>query len=247
MTACTDYSGEIESAYDDYNASVNGGSSANNNGGSGSNNNGGSSSIDSTDLCANSPYYIPCGDLWCGCDRSIEFEYGTWTWYTDMDDGGYSVLNFYSVENAPRVRAEYALGGDYTNSKGKKASPYASLVAEFEKPLDMTSWSGICVSYASNTKARLMLAFSNDSLFDYDRPSIWLEATLEKQGNIMSPVVIDLGWETFKTGGWYNGTPVETAYAISVAEGFDFQFAKPGSYDSGNLYIYSIGRFGTCK
>jgi len=60
-------------------------------------------------------------------------------------------------------------------------------------------------------------------------------------------VKVDIAWESFKTTGWYKGTSVDVDYALTVANGFDFQFAKPGSDDSGSFRIYSIGRLGTCN
>lgn len=219
LVACTDYSEQINDSFEESRESIR-------------------SSI--------------CADLWCGIDHSTTFNGdGEWYWYTDVDAGGQSRLYFSStfasdVERFSYIDAGCTLGGKFThNQTGKEnMDPYASVVAGFKKTIDISSWKGVCVVYASNSDIRLMLDFDGENAFDYDRPMYWLEET---DGDLNHYVTIDIGWESFKTTGWFKGTPVETAYALSVATGLEFQFTGPRSNDVGQFRIYTIGRYGTCK
>ena len=192
-----------------------------------------------------------CGDLWCGTDHSATFNVdGEWRWYTDDDEGGSTIFDFRIYDFADYVKSsayvggDYMLGGRFTDNNGKEQSPYASVVADFKKMIDVTSWKGVCVVYASTSQIRLMLGFEGEKAFDYDRPMYWLDKTTIGLDHY---VKVDIAWESFKTTGWYKGTSVDVDYALTVANGFDFQFAKPGSDDSGSFRIYSIGRLGTCN
>jgi hypothetical protein len=220
MLACTDYSGEIESAYDEFKET------------------------------AGNEVKNPCGDaFWCFEQGSASINGGvSWYSYSDASDGGESKFTWQDGSSEANfeslIKAYSTIAGSYQlGPKIKRGNdyilPYLAIGFEFDNVLDATPWGGLCVSYKSTTPLRFMVAFVGEENHNYDRPRYILPETY-------SASTLDLPWSEFSLGGW-SKNPVDINQALTIAQKIEFQFARPDSEENASFELFSVGPLGTCK
>ena len=218
MLACTDYSGEIESAYDEFKETA-----------------GNNPCGDAFWCIEQGNASINGGVAWYSYTDASDGGESKFAWHD-----GTSEANFESL-----IKTTSSLGGSYLlGPKIKRGDdyilPYAAIGFEFEKVLDATPWGGLCVSYRSTTPLRFMVSFVGEENHDYDRPRYILPEA--KYGSTTR----DLHWNEFSLGGW-SDNPVNIDYALTIAQKIEFQFARPDSEENGTFEIFAVGPLGTCK
>ena len=213
--------------------------------------------------------FLPNFQIHTGLGNGLETE-GYWYSYKDNNISGSSVIVwpvstdlFYSNESLDPVIMECkGLAGTAILSKGSyEYDPYVAVgfnvVGETSdtNPApdigDASAWSGLCVTYMSDTDIALELGLGEtvDSTINYANPAITLPAAkatdyFSPNGKDGNKVVVN--WSDFKQPSWYDGAVKidgETAAKQLAAVHFKIQ-AEPGEY---NFNICAIGpKDGTC-
>ena len=229
MLACTDYSGEIESAYDEFNESLN----VNNTG-------------------------IPCGDVWCGplkdTTAHIGKSVGSIYAYVDHNDGGVSnflwstgetgVLTSSAIESMDKTI--FGIAGNYVlEEKTVNDDGYLGVSFDLGGIHNLWEWPGLCVVYYSTSPLWLQVYFpdaEDTTTYKWAMPRAKLPATTSGTYE-----VYDVAWSSFDFPKWskYKGSSLE--YPLSTAAKIELKFQTDLSEFSGNFVFYSIGRHGSCK
>ena len=213
--------------------------------------------------------FLPNFQIHTGLGNGLETE-GYWYSYKDNNISGSSVIVwpvstdlFYSNESLDPVIMECkGLAGTAILSKGSyEYDPYVAVgfnvVGETSdtNPApdigDASAWSGLCVTYMSDTDIALELGLGEtvDSTINYANPAITLPAAkatdyFSPNGKDGNKVVVN--WSDFKQPSWYDGAVKidgETAAKQLAAIHFKIQ-AEPGEYQ---FNICAIGpKDGTC-
>ena len=201
---------------------------------------------------------FPCGDLWCGATDtegrvktgSEEPTAGWWYDFSDQDDGGNSEIVYPSdvkmnesgfrfeslVNQYMGIIGSFVLGEDYE---------YAyvgfgfNLFSENQEGMDITDWGGICLVYESTWDISLQLVPEHEAeVTEYNN----YRFTVLKTSAI---TVVDIPWDNFRQlPGW--GLQVDLATILSDVAAIKLRFEGEAG-ESGDFYIHSIGRLGTCN
>ena len=173
---------------------------------------------------------------------------GYWYEYNDENDGGSSAFtfpsdveentygNFYGplVEAYGGIKATITLGDGYDY-------PYAGLGfniwSENQEGVDISAWSGICLTYESTIGFGIELGVENEkTVTEYDN----YKAAVSKAPSGASQ---DYAWAKFKQGGW--GKTVDQADVLAKTAAIKLKFEVTAG-TSGDFNICQVGSLGKC-
>ena len=173
---------------------------------------------------------------------------GYWYEYNDENDGGSSAFtfpsdveentygNFYGplVEAYGGIKATITLGDGYDY-------PYAGLGfniwSENQEGVDISAWSGICLTYESTIGFGIELGVENEkTVTEYDN----YKAAVSKAPSGASQ---DYAWAKFKQGGW--GKTVDQADVLAKTAAIKLKFEGTAG-TSGDFNICQVGSLGKC-
>ena len=173
---------------------------------------------------------------------------GYWYEYNDANDGGSSAFtlppdveentygNFYGplVEAYGGIKATITLGDGYDY-------PYAGLGfniwSENQEGVNISAWSGICLTYVSTIGFGIELGVENEkTVTEYDN----YKAAVSKAPNGASQ---DYAWAKFKQGGW--GKTVDQADVLAKTAAIKLKFEGTAG-TSGDFNICQVGSLGKC-
>ena len=173
---------------------------------------------------------------------------GYWYEYNDENDGGSSAFtfpadveentygNFYGplVEAYGGIKATITLGDGYDY-------PYAGLGfniwSENQEGVNISAWSGICLTYESTIGFGIELGVENEkTVTEYDN----YKAAVSKAPTGASQ---DYAWAKFKQGGW--GKTVDQADVLAKTAAIKLKFEGTAG-TSGDFKICQVGSLGKC-
>lgn len=173
---------------------------------------------------------------------------GYWYEYNDENDGGSSAFtfpadveentygNFYGplVEAYGGIKATITLGDGYDY-------PYAGLGfniwSENQEGVDISAWSGICLTYESTIGFGIELGVENEkTVTEYDN----YKAAVSKAPSGASQ---DYAWAKFKQGNW--GKTVDQAEVLAKTAAIKLKFEGTAG-TSGDFKICQVGSLGKC-
>ena len=220
---------------------------------------------------SSSSFVIQCGDLWCGAtDDEGKVETGSTErtagyWYDCNDagkdhnglsfsfcspDGGSSVFEFPSEieENTygnffgPLIEAYGGIKGKVILGEGYRY-PYAylafNLVSEGLEGMDISNWDGICLVYESTYGFYIELVPENEcDVTEYNNYKIRIPESSRTS-------TLDYPWAKFKQeADW--GKEADRDTVLSKVATIRIKFEGTAG-TTGDFYIRSIGRLGTCN
>lgn len=229
LLACTDYSGEIESAYDEFNESHN----VNNTG-------------------------IPCGDVWCGPLKEtiahIGKSVGSLYAYDDHGDEGVSYFIWSTGETGELTtsalesmyESNFGIAGNYVlEERTTYNEGYVGVSFDLGGTHNLFDWPGLCVVYYSTSPLWLQVYFpaaEDTTTYNWAMPRAKLPAATSG-----TYVVYDVAWDSFAFPDWAKKKGFSLEYPLSTAAKIELKFHSDLSDFSGNFVFYSIGRLGTCN
>ena len=173
---------------------------------------------------------------------------GYWYEYNDENDGGSSKFTFpadveentYGNFYGPLVEAYGGIKADITLGDGYDY-PYAGLGfniwSENQEGVDISAWSGICLTYESTIGFGIELGVENEkTVTEYDN----YKAAVSKAPTGASQ---DYAWAKFKQGGW--GKTVDQADVLAKTAAIKLKFEGTAG-TSGSFNICQVGSLGKC-
>ena len=171
---------------------------------------------------------------WYEYDDSNDKGTSKFTFPADVEENTYG--NFYGplVEAYGGIKANITLGDGYDY-------PYAGLGfniwSENQEGVDISAWSGICLTYESTIGFGIELGVENEkTVTEYDN----YKAAVSKAPNGSSG---DYPWAKFKQGGWGKTVDQETVLQSTAAIKLKFE-GTAGT--SGDFNICQVGSLGQC-
>ena len=217
-----------------------------------------SESRESSSSRANIDVSFPCGDLWCGATDTLgrvntgskEATAGWWFDFNDYKDNGNSEIiypidvkpymydSFFGplVEQYAGIKGTFVLGNGY---EYPNVGLGFNLVDDSGGVMDISDWGGFCLVYESTWDFSLHLVPSDEaSVTEYNNYRV-------KVAKTQTLIAVDFPWDKFKQdSGW--GKVVDLATILSKAMTIKLKFEGTAG-TSGDFYIRSIGRLGTCN
>lgn len=175
---------------------------------------------------------------------------GYWYDYNDANDGGSSAFTFpadveenaYSNFFGPLIEAYGGIKASISLGAGCDY-PYAGIGfnvwSEGQEGVDITAWSGICLTYQSTLGFGIELGVEDEAtVTEYNN----YKATVAKAGSLTAT---DFAWAKFKQGtGWGKTIPIETALGSTAA--IKLKFEGVGG-TTGDFLIKQVGSLGQCS
>lgn len=197
---------------------------------------------------------VRCGDLWCGKTdlegrviTGIGDETSGWWYFFDDNespmDGNSRIIfpgdvdeniygNFFGplTEQYGGIKASVVIGSRYEYSF---AGFGFNIVDEMRTGGDISDWEGVCLVYSSTRAFKLELVPENEvAVTEYNNYYAGVPSA--------SLAVADLPWSKFRQEtGWGLKVPVESVLEKTAAVKLVFN-------SSSDIFIHSIGRYGTC-
>lgn len=186
------------------------------------------------------------GFLWKGSDKSdfVKTGYGTggkWFSILDTEEGGSTTIitptiNPYDTCNGLCGVVKFGRGA--SSAWAQKAFKLDENSATY----DVSSWEGLCIAYASDYDALLMLLPADEAVYGYDVPDV----------RVSSPAagtqyrVANFKWSEFNQEGWGTGEKITGEEMAKALKGVAVHFFGSAG-DKQFFNIYQIGSYGRCN